>query len=124
MHESLKKPSSSINAYLKKSRKIISIFVVFLLLSTILSTIVLSDSNRFNSDTKDEDLENNFTPTNPIKKLLESGTIREGLRSLRERLTQLRNGLLGIKEEETVQSQVNTRGTDIIFSRTLNSLIK
>ena len=59
MDKSLKKRISHTNMPLKKSRKLISILVVFVLLSTILSSAVSSDSIRLNSATKEEDLENN-----------------------------------------------------------------
>lgn len=128
MHSPLKKPISYTNTPLKKSRKLISILIVFLLLTTVLSSVVSSDSVRLNSETE-EDLENNDRSESPLKKLLEGNSLKERLsglkeklRSLRYRVSQLKDRLSGIKEDETVENQSNAKKANEIFSKT--SLLK
>ncbi len=60
MFNLIKKQERGNKKFLKFSKKIISVFVIFILLSTLLSTIVSSDSTLINRITKDDNSKENL----------------------------------------------------------------
>ena len=89
MDKPLKKLTNCINFYLKKSHKIITLLIIFLFLSTILSASVNSNSIKLNS-TKEEEIKNNNKLESPLKRILESKSIKERLSWLQEKIINLK----------------------------------
>ncbi len=133
MQKTLKKYSRYTSSYLKKTQKLVSVLVIFLLLSTLLSSVVRSDSINLNSTSKDS--ENTDESKSPLKKLLEGKSIKEHLarlkekiNNLRDRLSQLKNRLSGIYTDETVEELDDTEKsggilTKTTFTKTLRSFL-
>ena len=120
MNYPFKKGISDNNSFLKRSRKIISILVVFLLLSTLLSTVVSSEriSSYLNNDT-DESLLEEFFNGKSIKERLQ-----ETKEKIQARISEIKNNLLKIDNDETVETRTISRqpaGTSLL--ETLRTII-
>jgi hypothetical protein len=81
------------NIHLKISKKFISVLVVFLLLSTLLSTVVGSRSSFFDT----EEIESNNKEEQSFNKIFERKTLRERLEKLKEKIENIRTKLSQIK---------------------------
>ena len=129
MYKFIKKHINYVNIFRNTSYKLISIFVVFLLLSTVMSSVVSSDNIRLNASIKDS--ENTDKHESPLKGLLDGKTIKERLTQLKEKikylkdkLLQLKNRLSDINNDETGKNQYIAKKTKGTFSSTtiLNTL--
>ena len=108
--------ADSIQKRIKKTQKIISILVVFILISTIASSVASSSTFK-NNNLRDE----NDTPIiSSIKKLLDGKSLRERLETLRENI---KNKLNKLSNNENVEE--NEEPTYGNFQKTsLTSFIK
>lgn len=105
-----KKQVRDANIYLKKSCKVISVLVVFILLSTVFSSVVSSQSI-INSNEEKTD--------GPLKQLLKNrlaerlALLKEKIKNLRDRLSQLKDKLQdAVKDKTTIKdTDAKTLGT-------------
>jgi len=103
---------------LKKLRKFISVLVVFLLLTTVISSVVSSRGFFLDStDSKERD-----NTDRPIIDLLQGKSIKEIILQLREKLRNLRERLSQIINQRSTQPQNNERPLKFRASSLLESI--
>jgi len=107
MANSIKRSVRCNNSILRKSRKIISIFIVFLLLTTILTATVGSERNIFDKDSDKDDSNSDLK-----NKLLDRERIQEKIRTIKDRFSQLKERFSRDEEDNSVNFD-RTRNTQV-----------
>ena len=97
----MQKTKKNIRSYAKifqiKSSKIISLLIIFLLLSTVATSAVSSYTTNFDNENDEISEESNAL----IKQLIQAKSIKEKIQILKEKLQILRNKLSSLKNTET-----------------------
>jgi len=90
-------------------KKIISILVAFILLSTIISTVVSSESTVLNQIIGNKKSKEN---SNKFSRLIDIKTLKEKISNLKDKLTELKEKITENQQEETFEPQETTKSTN------------
>lgn len=115
-----KKGISDNNSFLKKSRKLASVIVVFLLLSTLFSTVVSSEGI--------SSLLNKEPEKSLLQKFFEGKSIKERFQETKDRIhakiSEIKNRLVEIENDESTETRTLTRlTTETSLLATLRTII-